>query len=150
VAEQALPVWFGAAFPFFFVGMWIFVCKILSRTGGWQRLAQAYGPNGVPVQGTRFRFRSGAFGSVNYSSVLMLEAGVQGLAFEVFLPFRVAHPPFSVPWSDISFASRNRWFMPTIELSFTRSPGVAVAIPRRLAESLAAAGGVSHRVPPAG
>ena len=145
-----MPAWFGAAFPFFFVGMWVLVCTILSRTGGWGRLAEAYSALGLPVQGTRFRFRSGAFGSVNYSSVLMLEAGPQGLAFGVLLPFRIGHPSFSVPWGDISFASRKRWFMSTVELSFARGGGVTMAISRGLAESLAEAGGVSHKIPPAG
>lgn len=149
VPEESLTEWLWAGFPFFFVGMWVLACTILSRVGGWQRAAKAYGSPEIRVQGARFRFRSGAFGLVNYNSVLMLEAGLQGISFGVLLPFRVGHRRFSVPWHDIAFARRKRWFVSMIELSFARAPGVVVAIPLRLAEKLAEAGGVSSRIPPA-
>jgi len=47
------------------------------------RLADAYASFGTEVRGSRFRFRSGSFGCVNYNSVPMLEASPQGLAFAV-------------------------------------------------------------------
>ncbi len=146
--EESLPEWVWAAFPFFFAGTWIFVCTILSRTGGWQRAAEAYASHGILVEGSRFRFRSGAFGRVNYNNVLMLEAGPQGITFGVLLLFRVGHRPFSVPWHDVTFTRGKRWLMPVVELSFARTPGVTVAIPPRLAEKLAAAGGVSSQLAP--
>lgn len=150
VVEQSPPIWFGAAFPVLFVGMWILVCTVLGRTGGWMRLADAYASFGTEVRGSRFRFRSGSFGCVNYNSVPMLEAGPQGLAFAVLLPFRISHRPFSVPWDDIRFSNRRRWLISMVELSFARCPGVSVTISHRLAQSLAAAGGVSHRLASAG
>jgi hypothetical protein len=79
----------------------------------------------------------------------MLEAGPEGIAFGVILPFRVGHPQFFVPWHDITFAPRKRWFMSMIELSFARAPGVSVSLPSKLAEKLASAGGVSSRIAPA-
>lgn len=117
--------------------------------GGWRRLAEAYGANSFGVNGTRFRFRSGRFGPVDYNSSLVFEAGPRGLSFAVFFLFRPGHAPFAVPWSDLRFTSTKRWFMRAVEVSFARVPGVSLTLSRGLAERLMEAGGMPQRLPPA-
>ena len=147
MSEQPMSVWVALAFPFFFVGLWVLICQVLGRLGGWLRLAEVYGTPGFDVQGRRFRLRSGSFGWVGYNNVLTFEAGPRGLAFSVPLLFRVGHPPFAVPWSDIELRAGTRWRVPVVELRFVRCPEVRVAVTRRLAEQITAAAGVSHRLP---
>jgi hypothetical protein len=138
------------AFPFLFAGLWIGVCSLLGRAGGWIRLAEAYGALGLDFHGQRLRFCSGAFNRVSYNGVLSFEAGPQGLAVSVFLPFRAGHPPFSVPWSDIRFESGRKKMLPTIAMTFARCPGVRLTVRRGLAERLAEAGGRYDQIPASG
>jgi len=141
--DEVLVAIRGLGLPLFIGATWIFICLLLARLGGWSRLAEAYGALGVDVRGTRYRFRSGAFGFVSYNGPLMLEAGPQGLSFGILFPFRIGHPRFSVPWADLQFAPRKRWLVSTVELTFARCPGVTVTLPRGLAEKLATEGGLS-------
>jgi hypothetical protein len=135
-----------ALIPFLITGIWIGICALLARLGGWRRLAETYGMPMTQLQGTLFGFRSAAFGWVSYNNVLKLEAGAQGLSFGVPLPIRVGHPPFNVPWSEITFAKGKRRTVSTVEITFARCPGVVVTVADDLAHELVAAGGVSDRL----
>src|ERR1017187_858473 len=40
------PQFFGLLFPFFFVGLWVTICQIISWGGGWSRLATQWPDDG--------------------------------------------------------------------------------------------------------
>src|ERR1700742_2187491 len=108
-----LPAWLWALFPFFFVGMWVTVSLLLSLIGGWRALARQY-PAPEPAEGTWFPFCSATVGWGNYNGCLNLRASPAGLRIAVLLPFRLGHPPFFVPWRDLSGTASRRFFVKTV------------------------------------
>lgn len=94
-----------------FVAMWTGVTGLLAHLGGWATLAQRF-QSDAPVQGTRFRFASGALGRqsfpVNYSSCLFVKVNTMGLRLSLFLPFRFLSPPLFVPWTAVESVEQKR------------------------------------------
>ncbi len=87
-------------FPVFFIGMWTFVCFIISMVSGWRGMAERYRcPEGL--QGTALS--SGWFvmvGVASYRNVLRFEATPQGLIARVSRLFPL-HPALLLPWSAL-------------------------------------------------
>jgi hypothetical protein len=136
-------------FPVFFIGMWLFVSVLLSVLSGWRSLARSY-PALVPPEGQSFWFRTGSFGSTNYSSCLHFTSGRAGLFLSVFLLFRPAHPPVFVPWSDVSVVFRRGWLLRYADFQFSKQPHVRMRLTRSLGEKILAAGGNAVRPTEAG
>jgi hypothetical protein len=125
-------------FPVF----WCAVLFLLSVLGGWRALARAYASETRPA-GRTFSFRSGSFGFVNYGGCLSFASGPAGLYVAVFPLFRPGHPPFLVPWHDISAKAKEGWLLRFVDLRFARQPHIRLRVSRGLAEHLlGAAGGV--------
>jgi hypothetical protein len=55
----------------FFGGMWTLIPWLLSRVGGWSRLAERF-PAPAQPDGKRFRSQSGRLGLVNYNHCLTI------------------------------------------------------------------------------
>ena len=69
---------------------------------------------------------------------------LSGLHLSLFFPFRVAHPPLFVPWSDISVAGR--WdilFIGHVKLLLGREEQIPFVISDLLADRIQSAGGAS-------
>ncbi|HXK22276.1 MAG TPA: hypothetical protein VMS55_06310 [Myxococcota bacterium] len=148
-APHPPPDWAATFFPVFFVGMWVLVSYSISAIGGWHTLAGHYAESS-PCTGARFRLRSGQIGGLaNYGGVLMLGADRAGLHLSVALPFRLAHPPLCVPWSDIRARAVRRWLSEGVELEFAKAPNATLRISRSLASSLFDAAGTPVQVQPA-
>jgi hypothetical protein len=103
--------WFLPAFVVF----WFAICGGLSLIGGWHHLAERF-KSYEPIDGERFRFRSGAIGwgafPVSYGSCLFVTVGSTGFALSVLLPFRFLHPPLVIPWSAVERCEHvSFWFM---------------------------------------
>ncbi len=106
-----LPEMFGISigvfFPFFFVGLWLFVCFVISRLG-WHQFAVAYSspirPPGSSrsVPGAAF----GVAGAARYNSVVRAIPTDEGLYLYTFILFRAFHQPFTLPWSSIERVER--------------------------------------------
>jgi hypothetical protein len=95
--QDAPPFVFVAAFPFFFIGLWLWITYFLSRMSGWRSLQAAY-PNRDDFVGRRFRMQSasvgGAFGMpVNYNRCLTIDANSSGLRFKVWAIFGLFQQP---------------------------------------------------------
>ncbi|MFN0129890.1 MAG: hypothetical protein ACKV19_24765 [Verrucomicrobiales bacterium] len=84
-------------------GLWCLLCLLLSRIGGWHRLALRFPAREGP-KGKKRRFQSAQIGWVNYSNCLTISAEKTGLYLSVLFLFRLGQPPLLVPWSAI----RNR------------------------------------------
>lgn len=97
----------GAFFPFFFVGLWLFVCFVISRLG-WNQFAVVYAsPTRPPgrswsVPGAGF----GVAGAARYNSVVRAIPTDEGLYLYTFILFRAFHHPFTLPWSSIERVER--------------------------------------------
>ncbi|NOK22634.1 hypothetical protein [Corallococcus carmarthensis] len=89
--------------------MFVLVSFTLSKMGGWTRLARDYRLDkggGFPCRS----FVSGHMGWVEYRSCLTVGGDARGLYLAVLLPFRAAHPPLCIPWSDIHDRRHERHF----------------------------------------
>jgi len=95
--EQNIPLIIG---PAFMVLLWIAVCYLIARTGGWHRLAERFRTMDK-VRGKTFSFTSGRFGIANYNGVLFITLTERGLQLSVFPLFRPFHPRILIPWDAI-------------------------------------------------
>lgn len=128
-----LPV---AIFLVFFAAIWIFVSFILSRVGGWEKLAQVYRYDGE-FKGERWRFRSCRMnGFVNYNNCLTFGANPEGLYINILPMFLFRHPPLLIPWSEIKEEKTKGIIFEYRELSFAGVPNVKMRINASLAEEL--------------
>ena len=118
--------------PFFLLPLvWVIVCVVISRLGGWSQLAGAY-QDALPVTPApirRWRMRSARMRwGTNYNGILNIGVDTQGLRLSVFFLFRPAHPPLFIPWHDIAVSPTKALFYKGYSLTFARAPGVKVTI----------------------
>ena len=90
---------FGYIFPFFFIGMFVFVIYFLSRKG-WSDLVNMYQFDGV-FQGQRFGVISAGINGVNYNNCLVFKYNEQGFYLRPTLLFRLFHKAVFIPWGEI-------------------------------------------------
>lgn len=119
-------------FPVFFVGMWCLVSVLLSRMGGWHRLGAKFRAL-RPANGTRHRMQSIRLGLVNYNSCLTIHISDEGLHLATILPFRLAHPPLLIPWSELQkpVAKKSLW-MTWIEFEIGAPTVAKMSLPARV------------------
>ena len=96
---------FRDGFPYLFldlfVGIWLAVMFLLSRLGGWHRLASRYRLSGT-FSGKVWRFQSGKFNWAGYNNCLSVGGNEKGLYVAPLFIFRFGHPPLFIPWGDIT------------------------------------------------
>jgi len=84
--------------------LWLGVCALLARVGGWSTLAGPYRAK-YPAVGERFRFVSASMGKahlpVNYKGCLFMVVNRHGLHISLLFPFRFRSPPLFIPWSAV-------------------------------------------------
>jgi hypothetical protein len=131
--EQFIP----CLFPFFFVGMWVFVTYLVALIGGWKRLAAHYQSNS-DFLGQQWSFSSGRLGVSNYSAALTVGANSSGLYLAVLLPWRPGHPPLFIPWQEINTSTSKSLWGAYVNFTFSRAPDVTLRLRKNLAEKLLA------------
>ena len=107
---------FPIVFIIAFSALWVTVSLLLSHMGGWSRLARCY-PDDITAKNELTKasyLQSGSVGLVNYNSCLILGVSKSGLRLSVLFPFRIAHPPLFIPWSEFRDITEKR----TLFLSF--------------------------------
>jgi hypothetical protein len=120
----------------FFVALWLFVCFMLSRVGGWEKLARAYRYDGR-FSGECWRFRSCKMnGYTNYNNCLTFGTNPAGLYMKMLPMFCFHHPPLLIHWSDIHVEKEKGMIFTYMELTFSGVPDVRVRIISSLAEKL--------------
>lgn len=112
---------------------WVPLLTLLGLWSGWRRLAGLY-PERNAGRGRSFRSGSMVMGLTNYRGGARLTADDSHLHFSMGALLRPGHPPFSVPWSDIT-ASRDGWpwfplkGYPLIRLTLARHGGLRILVP---------------------
>ena len=128
------PFWVIVAI---FAGVWLLVALILSRVGGWSRLAEYYRSE-QPFFGSMYKFQSAQFPIANYNGCLNFGANDEGLYMVPMALFRMFHPPLFIPWSEVTAKRVKMWrFFNFVELRFQRAPSSPVRIQSALADKLA-------------
>jgi hypothetical protein len=96
LAADPFPVWF----PFFFVGLWLFVGGLLSFLSGWPSLARQFRATSRP-SGVRLTRQVAKIGLVSESGVTGMVVSEAGLYLWAMWLFRFLRPPLLIPWSAI-------------------------------------------------
>lgn len=123
-------------FLVFFVVVWLFACFILSRIGGWEKLARIYRYD-VKFSGERWRFRSCKMnGYTNYNNCITFGTNQAGLYMKILPLFHFHHPPLLIPWQDIRKEKVAGIVFNYLELTFAGVPNVRVRINESLGEKL--------------
>lgn len=100
-ASQEPPLLLLLLFPMIFAGFWCFVCFLLSRIGGWSRLAKRFAVD-TPPAGKIFYGQSAQLsGLCNYNGCLTIIVAAEGLYLRVWALFRAGHKPILIPWAEI-------------------------------------------------
>jgi hypothetical protein len=129
---------------------WVVIVGLpmLTLTGlwsGWRRLAGLY-PDRNMDRGRSFRCSPVVMGMANYRGGVRLTPDHSHLHFSVWALLRPGHPPFSVPWSDIT-ASRDEWpwfpfkGAPVIRLTLRRYRRLRILVQVSDGERMVAASG---------
>ena len=136
--QKYLPIFFGA-FPFLFVGGWVFVSWLIAKMGGWSRLAEAYRCTNA-FEGSSFRCQSGGVGKASYSNILTVGGDNDGLYLALLFLFRPFHPPLYIPWSEIAMEAKEEKALffryRCVILTFASAPGVTLKLKAKLLEKL--------------
>lgn len=125
---------FEAAFPIYFLSLWLLVGATFSLVGGWFSLAKIYRAR-VAFNGAKWGMQSGQMRWLaNYNNVLTIGVSQQGLYLASMFLFRFMHPPLLVPWSEIRVRRKKGWVFQYVIFTL----GHELAIPLRLRGTLAA------------
>ena len=134
-------------FPLMFAALWTGISVLVSRIGGWHVLALRYRTS-QPFTGQRFWMKSaGMRWGASYRSCVNLAATQEGMFLSVFPMFRIGHSPLFIPWSEISWAAQESWFMKAVRFEFQGAPGVPLLLSRSLAREVLANGPLRFEPP---
>ena len=133
--EEFMQHYFLFVFPIFFVCLWLFICAVISYTGGWATLSQFFRTQ-FPFPGAKWQLQRGQmrFG-VGYNGCLTVGSSPVGLYLAVLSLFRFMHPPLLVPWHEIKVKRSTHWLLGEY---VTLTLGREAAIPLRIRGKLAA------------
>lgn len=122
---------------------WIGVSLVISHAGGWHAL------------GRRFRFEkqfSGKFWRwqsaqmrwiAAYHNCVTIGASPEGLYVAPFFPFRLAHPPLFIPWSEVSYSKKKVMFTPMVCFELGREQLIPFWVRENLGGQIQQAAGAS-------
>jgi len=116
---------FALLFPVLFIGMFILIAYIVSRTG-WVRLVEKY--KAVEgFQGERVGFLiSASVNSGNYNNMIILKYNYEGIYLKTGIIFRAFHPPVLIPWSEIKEVRERKIFFTNMKELVVGDPFVAI------------------------
>ena len=101
MAQQDPPPWLFVLFPIIFVGMWTFVCFVISRLG-WHRFAMVYRCH-QPPSGSTYGVPLVRFGPfTRYNNVVRGIPCESGIYLHNLFFFRAFHPPILIPWTSVT------------------------------------------------
>jgi len=127
-----------------FVLFWCAILCLIAVLSGWATLAERFrlastfsGPT-WSFQSARMRWTS------HYGNCLTVGADATGLMLSVLFLLRPGHPPLFVPWSEISVAKRqNFWIIRRVRLLLGREEQIPFVVSGGLADRIQAAAGAS-------
>lgn len=121
-----------------FVAVWAALMPLIAWFGGWRRLAQEFraGP------ATRGRILLGTatmrYGT-HYNNLMRLDCRQDGLVLSLRGPFRLAHPPLLIPWSQVKAEDiRVLWMIPAMRLELGSQAQIPLTFFKREARELVA------------
>lgn len=126
---------FPMIFPFFFIGMWVLICIILSKMGGWGKLAEKY-EYADHFDGNKWHFQSFSFGKVNYSSCATIGANLSHLYLSVLIFFRIGHPKLRIPYNDFTGKESKEFLLNCVIVNFKDMPELSLKLYKKQADRI--------------
>ena|SRR5438270_636050 len=111
-------------FPFFFIGMFVFVLFILSKKG-WTDLAREYQFEDL-FEGERVGITSLVINGVNYNNCLLLKYNDQGFYLRPIFIFRLFHKPILIPWKDVKHVREKKIVFVKLKELVIGEPALAI------------------------
>jgi hypothetical protein len=108
---------------------------MMGRWSGWRRLVERY-PNRKTGSGQSFKSGSLVMRTTVYKMGVHFTMDESHLHFRMSVLARPGHPPFSVPWSEIT-ASRDEWpwfpfrGVPMVRLTLAAYPDIRILVRMR-------------------
>ena len=122
---------------------WLAVSLVVSYTGGWYSLARSFRTDST-FTGMKWRGESGWMRGIGqYHNCLVIGASPEGLFLSVFFPFRIAHPPLLIPWSEVTLSKSRIFFVNIVRFRLGREYSVPFSIRESLAAKLRDAAGAA-------
>lgn len=144
-----------------FLAAWVLIVGVpmsflTAWWSGWKRLVDLY-PGRDTGGGRSFSCGTMVMGRASYRGGVRARPDDSHLHFKAWILFRPGHPPFSVPWADIT-ATRDQWpwfplkGTPVIRLTLARYRELRILVPRGVGERIVAESGgrlhLSEPLPP--
>lgn len=121
--------------------VWIVISIALSFAGGWYALARRFRV-GKEFNGSSWRWQSAQMRWVAaYHNCITVGASSEGLYVAPFFPFRLAHPPLFIPWTEISYSKTTILFAPMTCFQLGRELQVPFWVPEKLGQRIQQAAG---------
>jgi hypothetical protein len=140
VAPHNLPQDSPLLFLAFFAVLWSFISIVISVVGGWYALIRRFRAQSEPYGKTR---TAGPFFYTvymrwwgHYSSVIRLTAADDALYLSALFPFRIGHPPLSIPWKEIEFGKESFFWRSYVVLTLGTEEHIPMRISQRMARNL--------------
>jgi hypothetical protein len=131
----------------FFAALWSLKSFIVSMIGGWAALSKRFRAKSQPygdikTAGPLFytvmmRFR------VRYGNTIRIAASSDALYLSILFPFRLCHPPLTIPWDEIKMRRTQFLWLRFVILTL----GERERIPMRISERMARNLGILDRLP---
>jgi hypothetical protein len=125
--------------PVIIVAMFVVMGAGISLLGGWHELAGRFRSDD-PIEGERFRFRSGSMGwpyfPVNYGGCLFATVGPRGFRLSVIFAFRFLHPPLVIPWTEVERCEPARYWFRKYAAVYVKNFGRRLLFPGSLGDGL--------------
>mgnify|MGYP003669581018 CR=1 FL=1 len=127
-----IVVGFLVTFPM----LWCFVGWLLSKIGGWSRLAKHYPAGDRPVVGQYHRGLRGMVRLTSYKGVLTVHLSDEGLFSIRDATVQVRSPALFIPWSEVaSRTPRSILWMNSKKLEIGRPTLATLSLPARVLAS---------------
>lgn len=135
------PAFFALAVLAMLALFWTAVSLLISRVGGWHALARRFRIENQ-FTGERWRWQSAQMRWIAaYHNCVTIGASPDGLYVAPFFPFRVAHPPLFIPWSEVSYSKRKVMFTPMVCFELGRDLAIPFWVRENLGHQLQQAAG---------
>jgi hypothetical protein len=123
----------------FLILMWIVMLELLSRAGGWKRVAQRYAAPSAP-EGRKYCMQSCSFSWVGYNGCLTIIVSPAGIHLSLWPLFRFSHPALLIPWSALHVLKvKSGGWIKEVKLAIDEPPLAKLTLPYKVVE---AAGGL--------
>ncbi|MEM7067715.1 MAG: hypothetical protein AAF478_02430 [Pseudomonadota bacterium] len=124
MSETFLFPFVAIAFLIIFPLFWFGVVWMVSRIGGWAKLASIH-PANAPVQGDVYRWRSARIRLFSsYRSSLTITVNNEGIHMQPLIFFRFGHEPIFIPWQAVSKLERTTlWPLASAKMEIRMASG---------------------------